>query len=100
MPFPAMEATVGELRALLVTEREPDVAPAAVGANCTTKLPDWPGASASGKFKPLILNPAPATVACEILRLAVPVFVSTTVWLLVVPTDTFPKLTVLGVMES
>jgi hypothetical protein len=39
-------------------------------------------------------------VACEILKPAVPELAIVTVWLLTVPTDTFPKLTLLGVIES
>lgn len=100
MPLPLNETTVGELCALLATEREPDVLLTAVGANCTTRLLDCPGARASGKLKPLILNPAPVTVACEILKFAVPELLSITVWLPVVPTVTLPKFTLLGVTES
>jgi hypothetical protein len=76
-PVPLSAIIVGELEALLISETLPEALPTAVGTNCTSKLPDCPGASVSGKLKPLILNPVP-TVFCEILRLAVPEFVTVT----------------------
>jgi len=100
VPLPAREATVGELRALLLIETLPDALPGAVGANCALKVLDCPGARANGKVKPLMAKPAPVTLPCEILKLAVPELVKVTAWALAVPTGTFPKLTLLGVIES
>jgi hypothetical protein len=45
---------------------------------------------------PNIVNPVPATVTFEMVRVAVPEFVSFTVWLLLAPTATVPKLAVAG----
>ena len=100
VPFPAREATVGELCALLFSETVPDALPGAVGANCALKVLDCPGARESGKLNPLMPKPAPVTLPCEIFKLAVPELVKVTVWASVVPTTTFPKLTLLGAMES
>jgi hypothetical protein len=100
MPLPVREATVGELCALLLIETLPDALPAAVGANCALKELDCPGARDNGKVNPLIPKPAPVTLPCERFRLAVPELVRVTVWAFAVPTATFPKLTLLGVIES
>jgi hypothetical protein len=100
MPLPASEATVGELYALLLIETLPDALPAAVGANCALNVLDCPGARENGKVNPLMPKPAPITLPCEIFKLAVPEFVRVTVWALAVPTATFPKLTLLGEIES
>ncbi len=51
----------------------------AAGAKATLKLLDWPTARVSGKVSPLRLNPAPLTVADEMVRLAVPELVRVTV---------------------
>jgi hypothetical protein len=100
MPLPASEATVGELCALLLIETLPDALPDAAGANSALKVLDCPGARANGKVKPLMAKPAPVTLPCEIFKLAVPELVKVTAWTLAVPTFTFPKLTLLGVIES
>ncbi len=100
VPLPVREATVGVLYALLLIETLPDALPAAVGTNCALKALDCPGARENGKVNPLILKPAPVTLPCVILKLAVPELVKVTVWALAVPTATFPKLTLLGVIES
>ncbi len=99
---PAPESTIvaGEFVALLATLTLPDALPGAVGANCALKVLDCPGARENGKVKPLMAKPAPVTLPCEIFKLAVPELVKVTVWALAVPTITFPKLTVLGVIES
>jgi hypothetical protein len=77
-PFPLSAISVGELEALLTSETLPEALPAAVGANFTTRLPDCPGASVSGNVKPLMVNPGPTTRPSEMLRLAVPEFVTVT----------------------
>jgi hypothetical protein len=100
MPVPASEATVGELCALLLIETLPDALPGAVGANSALKVLNCPGARDNGKVNPLMPKPAPVTLPCERLKMAVPELVKVTVWAFVVPTATFPKLTLLGVIES
>ena len=100
VPLPAREATAGDLYALLLIETLPDALPGAVGVNCALKVLDCPGARENGKVNPLIPKPAPVTLPCEILKLAVPELVKVTVCALAVPTVTFPKLTLLGAIES
>jgi hypothetical protein len=77
-PVPLSAISVGELEALLTSETLPEAIPAAVAPNFTTRLPDCPGASVSGKLNPLMLNPGPTTRPSETLRLAVPEFVTVT----------------------
>jgi hypothetical protein len=47
-----------------------------------------------------MLNPDPLAVAEEIVALALPVLVTVTVWLPVLPTDTLPKETLAGAALS
>ena len=53
-------------------------------------------ANDSGRLKPDVLKPAPATVAWLTVRPVPPVFPSTIVWLWVVPVCTLVKLRLLG----
>jgi hypothetical protein len=48
-----------------------------------------------GRVGPVTLKPAPVTVVWVIFTLPVPAFVSVTVWVEVVPSFTFPKLSLL-----
>jgi hypothetical protein len=61
---------------------------------------DWAAAIASGVVIPLSVNPVPLTAACEIVMLALLLFVNVTVWLLWVPTVTLPKLSLVGLSAS
>jgi len=45
-----------------------------------------PAARDSGKVKPVALKPAPVKVACVILRVVVPVLLTVSDWLWLVPT--------------
>src|SRR2546427_621828 len=82
----------GELGALLTSETLPDTLPMVAGANCALKVLDCPAARVSGRVRPVMLKPVPETVACETLTVVLPVFVSTTLWVLVVAAVTLPKL--------
>src|SRR5258705_335895 len=75
----------GKLAASLASETEPVTFPAEVGANTTLKVLFWPGAILSGRVRPDVPNPAPATPALEIVTLAVPGFCSVMVWELLAP---------------
>jgi len=83
---------LGELGVLLTSETLPDTLPVVAGPNCTLKVVDCPAARVSGRFSPVMLKPVPETVACETLTVALPVFVSATLWVLVLATVTLPKL--------
>ncbi len=97
---PLAEITNGELAASLASETEPVTFPAEVGANTTLKVLFWPGAILSGRVRPDVPNPAPATPALEIVTLAVPGFCSVMVWELLAPIVTLGKLALRGVAES
>jgi hypothetical protein len=93
---PLSVTVAGELVALLTTETLPVTLPAAVGANVTLRVAVWLAARVSGRVKPLALKPAPETFTCEIVTLELPLFVSVTACVLLVPTNTLPKLKLAG----
>jgi hypothetical protein len=99
-PVPLKAMAVGEFGALLTSDTLPVTLPVAAGAKATLKFAVCPTASVKGRVSPLVLKPAPVTVAWEIVRLALPELVRVTVWVFVVPTTTLPKLTLVGVTES
>jgi hypothetical protein len=96
-PDPLNAMVNGELGALLVSEIEPVTAPVAPGAKTALNVVFEPAGIVIGALRPVILNPVPVTVACEITRLAVPLFVKLIVCELLVPVETFPKPAVLGI---
>src|SRR5205807_633615 len=77
-PVPLRAMVLGELGALLTSERLPDTLPVAVGANCTLKVLDCPGGTVSGNVGPLMLKPAPVTGPCAMVKLALPELVKVT----------------------
>ena len=79
-----------------LTLMPPLALPADCGANTALKVTLAPGLSVSGAFSPLMLNPAPVTVACEIVTLAPPVFVSESISVRLPPTWTFAKFRLLA----
>src|SRR5207302_478957 len=90
---------LGELGALLTSETPPDALPVAVGANCTLKVLDCPAVRVRGEVSPLMLKPAPVTLPCAMVKLALPELVKVRFCTPVVPTSTLPKLTVARVTE-
>src|SRR5437870_971490 len=99
-PVPLRAMVLGELGALLTSERLPDTLPVAVGANCTLKVLDCPGGTVSGNVGPLMLKPAPVTGPCAMVKLALPELVKGTCGVPLLPASTLPKLTLGGVTES
>jgi hypothetical protein len=95
-PVPLNAMVNVELEALLVSEIEPVTAPAAPGAKTALNVVFEPAGIVIGALRPVMLNPVPVTVAREITRLAVPLFVKLIVCELLVPVETFPKPAVLG----
>src|SRR2546425_5341213 len=91
---------LGELGALLTSERLPDTLPVAVGANCTLKVLDCPAPRVSGNVSPLMLKPAPVKLPCAMVKLALPELVKVRFCTPVLPTSTLPKLTLGGVTRS
>jgi len=100
IPVPLKEMAGGELGALLTSDMEPVVLLAAVGVNTALNVEALPGAIVNGVVKPLILNPVPVTLACEIVTLALPGFERVKVWELLVAMTTFPKLALAGLAAS
>jgi hypothetical protein len=95
-PVPLNAIVNGELGALLVSEIEPVTAPATVGVKTALNVLFEPVGIVSGVLRPVIVKPAPLTVAPDITRLAVPLFVSSIVCELLVPVETLPKPAVPG----
>jgi hypothetical protein len=99
-PVPLSVMASGEFGALLVRVTEPLTAPAVVGANIALNAADLPAAMLNGVLMPVVLNPAPPTVAAEIVTVAVPLLVRLIVCELLVPVTTFPKAALDGVAVS
>jgi hypothetical protein len=100
VPVPLKEIVRGEFGALLTSETEPVTLPAEVGAKTTLKVVFFPAAIVAGTVRPLMLKPVPDTVACEIVRVAVPPLVRLIVCELLLPVTTLPKLALVGLAES
>jgi hypothetical protein len=92
---PERLTVAGDPAALLAIEIDPVWLPADDGVNVVLNEALAPAATVIGKL-PLTLKPVPAAVAELIVSVALPEFVSETVWVPVLPTFTLPKLT-LGV---
>src|SRR5437879_11544738 len=60
-PVPLRAMVLGELGALLTSERLPDTLPVAVGANCTLKVLDCPGGAGRGRGGTPGMEVAPVT---------------------------------------
>jgi hypothetical protein len=85
---------------LLVKEIDPVALLAEVGVKTALNVELLPAAIVSGVVRPLVLNPAPVTVAAEIVTLAVPPFERLIVCELLVPMTTLPKLTLEGLAAN
>jgi hypothetical protein len=99
-PVPLSPIVRGEPGALLTSETEPVTLPAVVGVNTASNVVLAPTAIVCGMLRPVMLKPVPATVACEIVALAVPVFFKVIVCEPLFPVMTLPKLAFDGVAES
>lgn len=95
-PVPLTGTTSGDPDALLVMLTDPLIAAEAVGANTTLKLVDADAAKVIGNAMPLTETPAPLKAIVEICTEVVPVLVSVTFCVALLPTATLPKLTVVG----
>lgn len=74
----------------------PLTVPSVAGANCTLKLALSPAARVNGAVMPVIVNPVPVTVICDIVRLDCPVLVIVSLLVWLVPVCTLPKLRLVG----
>jgi hypothetical protein len=100
VPVPDTETVAGEFVALLAIVTVPVTAPADVGSNVMLSVAVWLGVNTNPAATPLALNPAPVTPTLEIVTFEFPLFVSVTVCDVLVPSVTFPKLTVVGLAPS
>ena len=60
----------------------------------------WPTGIVPEGFPPITLNPVPVNVACDIATDAVPVFVTVTLCIVMLPTATLPKLKLVALAVS
>jgi hypothetical protein len=90
----------GDPGALLVIEMLPLALPVAVGVKPAVNDALCPALIVTGAVIPLMLNPAPETLAAEIVTLAVPVLFNVTVADPLLPTCTLPRLTLAGLALS
>ena len=86
--------------ASLVIATLPLALPAAFGAKVTVRLALCPVAIVAGKLIPEAVNPVPVTAAWLMVRLALPVLLSTMVLLELVFTCMLPKLRLVGLEAS
>src|SRR5580704_132285 len=73
--------------------------PDVCGAKATLKDTLCPAVKVTGTLNPEMLKPAPATVACVMVRLDPPVLLSVSERVCVVPACTLPKLTLEGALS-
>jgi hypothetical protein len=94
MPVPLSAIDSGEFEASLVTVSVPFAAPRAVGANCTCTVVLCPTGTEGEGLPPITVKPVPVISADAMFTAAVPVFVTVTLCVVVLPTFTFPNATV------
>ncbi len=100
VPLPERAMDNGELVPECTMLMLPEKAPAAVGVKVAFIVVLCPADRFAGSVGPLVLNAAPDTLACEMLRLLVALFVSVTVTFALLPTNTVPNATVAGAAVS
>jgi hypothetical protein len=100
VPAPESETVKVELEALEPTVMPPVALTADCGANTALKVTLAPGLRTNGTLSPLMLNPVPVAVACEIVTLDPPVFVSDSIKVRLLPTWALPKVRLAGLALS
>ena len=85
---------------MLTMEMLPVVAPAAVGVKIAENDALLPALIVIGMVAPLMLNPVPEGFAWVTVKVAFPAFVSVTVCVPLLPTDTLPKATLAGLIVN
>jgi hypothetical protein len=100
VPVPESETVKVELEALDTTVMPPFALAADCGVNTALKGTLAPGLRTNGTLSPLMLNPAPVAVACEIVTLDPPVLVSESVKVRLLPTWALPKARLAGLEVS
>jgi hypothetical protein len=100
MPVPESGTESVGLLALELIVSVPLAAPVAEAVKIALNVALWPAVSVVGRLGPVKLNPLPLAVALDTVTLSPPVFVTVTGAVLLLPTVTFPKLTLLGFAVS
>jgi hypothetical protein len=100
IPVPDNAIDAGEPGALLTIEMLPVAAPAEVGAKMAENEALLPALIVIGMLAPLILNPVPEGDALVTVKVPVPAFVSVTVCVPLLPTETLPNATLAGLIVS
>jgi hypothetical protein len=100
VPDPDNAIAAGEPGALLTIEMLPVAAPAEVGVKMAENDALLPALIVIGMLAPLVLNPVPDGDAAVTVKVPVPEFVSVTVCVPLLPTDTLPKATLAGLIVS
>ena len=100
MPVPLNAIVAGEFVAVLVMVTLPERLAALTGANVTLNVVDCPAASVSGTVSPATLNPVPLSLICETVTPELPVLVTVTLCVVLVPVATLPKLSETGLAVS
>jgi hypothetical protein len=88
---PESETFKVELEAFDTSVMPPLTLAADCGANTALKGTLAPGLRTTGTFSPLMLNPVPVAVACEMVTLDPPVFVIESAIVTLLPTWALPK---------
>jgi hypothetical protein len=92
---PVIDCTAGEFAALLVNDKEAEVAPLACGVKVTVKGEDWPAASVTGREIAESRN-SPLFRLAEVIVTEAPLAVRLPLSEEVEPTTTLPKLRLVG----
>jgi len=100
VPVPLKEIVAGEFVALLTTVTLPARLPVEVGAKLTLKDVDWPAARLSGSVIPLVVNPVPLALTCEMETLEFPVLETVTLCVALDPVARLPKFSDVEEAES
>jgi hypothetical protein len=90
-PVPPKGIVSGELGALLTSVTDRETPPDDDGAKAASIVALFPAAIVNGALNPEVLKPVPVTVACEIVRPALPPFETVMVCESLLPTTTLPK---------
>ena len=98
-PEPEREMVVGESFASLVTVRLPVTLPEEDGAKRTCKVALWPAAMEDKGVPWVMENTEPDNVVWEMVTEAVPPLFKMTLWVEDAPTETLPKLMLVGVAD-
>ena len=98
-PLPLSAIAVGDVGALLATDKLPVTLPEVEGAKLTVIVPEPPAATVIGSDSPLVLKPDPVTFAAVMERVPLPVFETVTDCDPLLPTATLPNAKVPGITQ-